>query len=134
MVGELVSRAAEPAPRQLVVPADEEPARRLLPIRLLAPASKEFAPQDEGTVRSTRERFPAVDEVNVLERRLRRVRRPVRPAAPGRAELDVVVVAEVPVGAVLAEVRQIASRGRVKEARGLAAKGLECQLGKSVAG
>src|SRR6266545_2789437 len=134
VVGELVPRPAEPASRQLVVPPDEETARRLLAIGLLASASKELAPQGERTVRSTRKRLPAVDEMNVLERRLRLFGRPVRSPNPGRAQFGVVVIAEVAVGAVLPQIGKIAARGRVEETFGLAAKDLKGQLGKSVAG
>src|SRR5262245_22115464 len=92
-VGELVAGGGEPAPGQLIVAADVEAARLLRASGLLAAAPVELAPQDEGPVGFSLERLPTVNEVDVLQRRVRVFRGSVGTATPRRADLDVVVIA-----------------------------------------
>jgi hypothetical protein len=101
---------------------------------LLAHAPEELAADDELAVGPPLQRLPAVDEVEVLELCPRVGRDAVEPAAVTRADLDVVVVAEVAVDAVLRVPRELARRGRVEEVVDVAGEDLSVDLGERVAG
>ncbi len=133
-VRELVARARVPPPAQLIVAADEEPLRVLAAVGLLALAPEVFAAEDERAVGPALERLPAVDEMDVLEARRVGRRGPVVPVGVGDAELDVVIVAEVPERAVLAVVRDVALARSGEEGLGASVDDLEVELGERVAG
>src|SRR5262245_23206372 len=133
-VGELVAQTAEPAARDLIVPRDVEARPLLNRPFLLAPRAEVLAPQDERSIRPAAQRLPPIDEVRVAELRRRVGRHPVEAAAVAHADLQIVVVSEVPVETVLGVEGELAPRRRVEKPVHVATKDLRRELREGVAG